>query len=167
MIILPRQARDKHRESTQKRERRFLIGYVREATTATYRLLRDLEWGESDQAEEGAEEQPTGEVKALLAWLVCVQALRHDSLSLSEWRLTGLRSLLLVSSLSQWLAGVPFFDTSRLRAHKFEFNFGPPRSGSSMRFCGHLLDVVMTPSLSASSSPQPTDRQHASPTPVI
>jgi ankyrin repeat protein len=83
LIILPRQARDKHRESTQKRERRFLIGYVREATTATYRLLRDLEWGESDQAEEGAEEQPTGEVKALLAWLVCAGTAPRLSLSLS------------------------------------------------------------------------------------
>ena len=43
---------------------------------------------------------------------------------------------------SQWIAGIPFFNTSHLRAQSFEFNLGPPRSGSNMRFCGNQIDVV-------------------------
>jgi len=78
-------------------------GYVRDATSATYRMLRDLEW-QDQMAETEAEEK-------------------------------------LVDG--EWLAGIPFFNSSRLRAHSFELNFGPPRSGSSMRFCDHLLDVLV------------------------
>ena len=74
-------------------------GYLREASTATYRLLRDLEW-----ENEAATADPTD---------------------------------------GESVAGIPFFNTSRLRAHSFELNLGPAGSGSGMRVCGHLVDVLV------------------------
>ena len=99
-------------------------GYVRDATPATYRLLRDLEWGEKQytSSHDGTTSNEEVNESCLVVGMLCATD-------------TG-------ASPSQWVAGIPFFNTSRLRAHSFEFNLGPPRSGSNMRFCGHQIDVV-------------------------
>lgn len=107
-------------------------GYVSDATTATYRLLRDLEWGEKQgDVDRGPAQNSTVEVNRAVIYLLLLGCIILVS------QLTAKLYLLL-----QWVAGIPFFSTAHLRASAFEFNLGPPRSGMNMRFCGHQLDVV-------------------------